>query len=140
MALNYVPPDDSGPTSFSKGAIVGWHEKRILNLEDAISKISETLLPAVARLEIKVETTNQAISQLRNDMDGFKDELAVVRNEVGHEVTENIFRDRTMQTIENRVKKNTERRQNIMKGCSKMAMAIITTIIATLILVWLKIR
>jgi hypothetical protein len=129
--------DESGPRNTSATRSI---EKRIVKLEEAYIKISETLLPAVARLEVKVESTNQVIVQFKDDMNRFKDDLAAVQDGVEEETTGNLTRDIALKAIqENEVKKE-DRRKKVFYGLAKVAITVLATLVSTLFLVWLDLK
>jgi len=135
--MSFPNEDDSGPKTSGS---IGWHERRIVKLEDAFLDISNKLLPSIARLEEKVNGMHESLSQLKLDMSGCKDELAVVKDEMHEEVTGNVMRDAALGCIQKTVETRKEQRAKLYWAIGKAAATVVVSVATAVVLVHFKLK
>jgi hypothetical protein len=140
-AMPQIPPTCSeGPLLGHASSICQWHEARLRDLEIAYKGVSNELIPVVARLETKMDSVVEKVGDLAETVKEFRCDLSKTQELFAKEALENVGRDLAIKTISDESVKRKQQRNQIYWGFGKMVLTILATVVATALLIFLKLK
>ena len=134
-----IPSSQEG-SPFNAPPMCQWHESRIRDLEMSLKGITGELIPVIVRLETKMDSVVEKVENLSDTVREFRIDLGNVQESLAKESMENVGRDLSIKTIGDEFLTRKQQRNAIYWGFGKVLFTVVATVIATALLILLKLK